>query len=47
MKKWLATTALGALLVAGILFAQDTASTDLSMDAEPSILSVNHPSFEL
>ncbi|MDY0395644.1 hypothetical protein ACFSMW_19405 [Virgibacillus halophilus] len=46
MKKWLATVALGTLLVAGFLFAQDSVPTDYA-DGEPSILSVGHPSFEL
>ncbi|UJL47258.1 hypothetical protein KFZ58_04930 [Virgibacillus sp. NKC19-16] len=44
MKKMITSLALGSLLLVGIAFAQDTQSTDLSMEMEPSILSVERPS---
>lgn len=48
MKKLLVSMALGAVLAAGVLFAQDQpAPTDLAMEGHPGILSVGQPSFEL
>lgn len=45
MKKLIASMALGAVLAAGFLFAQDN-PTDLVMDAEPSVLSVGTPAYD-
>ncbi|WP_170138832.1 hypothetical protein [Oceanobacillus chungangensis] len=45
MKKILAGLSLGALLVTGFAFAD--APTDLSMDREPSVFSINQATVEL
>ncbi|WP_165769178.1 hypothetical protein [Virgibacillus profundi] len=45
MKKMIASIALGTLLVAGFLFAQDNEPTELAGELEPSIFSVETPSF--
>lgn len=43
MKKFVASLALGALLVVGFSFAQSNPTTDLSHESEPSIFSIEQP----
>ncbi|MFC4023331.1 hypothetical protein ACFOUV_05780 [Oceanobacillus longus] len=42
MRKLLAGLSLGALLVGGFAFAQDSNPVDLTMDKEPSIFSISN-----
>ncbi|WP_233880273.1 hypothetical protein [Virgibacillus halodenitrificans] len=43
MKKFIASLALGTLLIVGYSFVQDNEPTDLTMEVEPSIFSVKQP----
>ncbi|MYL59795.1 hypothetical protein GLW20_19990 [Virgibacillus halodenitrificans] len=43
MKKFIAGLSLGALLVTGFAFVQQSDPTDLTMEREPSILSIKQP----
>ncbi|MFC2949512.1 hypothetical protein [Virgibacillus sediminis] len=43
MKKIIASLALGGVLVAGFLFAQDNQPQDLAIEVEPTIFSVEKP----
>ncbi|MEN1969606.1 hypothetical protein WMZ97_16200 [Lentibacillus sp. N15] len=44
MKKIIATVVLGALLATGFLFTQDN-SSNLAIDREPSVFSINNANF--
>lgn len=44
MKKFVASIALGALLVVGFSFAQNNQATDSAHESEPSIFSIQTPS---
>ncbi|MFC3039753.1 hypothetical protein ACFOGI_05775 [Virgibacillus xinjiangensis] len=43
MKKIIASLALGGILAAGFLFATDNQPTDVAMEMEPTIFSVEKP----